>query len=112
MTKRIASVSPPQAGKVLGTLHALLALIVVPFFLLFALFAPHDATAANLGVPQGGFVFLAVILPVFYGVAGFIGGAIAAAVYNVVAGWTGGLEFTVVDVPPAMPVQTVVPSTL
>ena len=33
-------------------------------------------------------------------VMGFIGGVIAAAVYNLVAKWTGGLEITLSDAPP------------
>jgi hypothetical protein len=33
-----------------------------------------------------------VILPIFYGVMGFIMGALYAAVYNFIAGIVGGLE--------------------
>ena len=36
-----------------------------------------------------------VIAPVFYGVMGLIGGAVAAAVYNLVAGVAGGLDLEV-----------------
>ena len=31
-------------------------------------------------------------MPVLYAVFGLIGGAIGAALYNLVAGWVGGLE--------------------
>jgi hypothetical protein len=44
-------------------------------------------------------VFL-LLFPVIYGAVGFIGGVIAAALYNLVAKWTGGLEFEVTDMPP------------
>ena len=33
-----------------------------------------------------------VLLPVFDGVMGFIGGAINALIYNIIAGMTGGIE--------------------
>ncbi|MCX6744822.1 MAG: hypothetical protein NTX82_04835 [Candidatus Parcubacteria bacterium] len=33
-----------------------------------------------------------VILPIIYGVVGFIGGAIVALLYNLIAGWIGGIE--------------------
>jgi hypothetical protein len=34
---------------------------------------------------------MAIAIPIFYGVIGLIGGALMAAVYNLVAGWTGGI---------------------
>jgi len=33
-----------------------------------------------------------VVLPIFYGVLGLVGGAIAAALYNLFSGLVGGLE--------------------
>jgi hypothetical protein len=35
-----------------------------------------------------------IFLPIIYAVLGFIGGVIAAFIYNLVAKWTGGVEFT------------------
>jgi hypothetical protein len=90
MKKRLTHVSPLQLGIVLGVLYGIIALIVVPFFLLAALFGGKGAI---MGV---GF---AIIFPVIYAVAGFIGGVITAFVYNLVAKWTGGVEFTTTDAP-------------
>ena len=39
----------------------------------------------------------AILAPILHTVAGFIGGLIAAALCNLVAKWTGGLEFEVSD---------------
>jgi len=33
-----------------------------------------------------------LIFPIMYGIVGGIGGAIGASIYNLVAGWVGGLE--------------------
>ena len=33
-----------------------------------------------------------VIMPIIYAIMGFIGGAIGAFLYNIVAGWVGGIE--------------------
>ena len=73
---------------VLGILYGIAALIVAPFFLLAAF-------AGKEGAVRG--VALAVMFPVIYAVGGFVGGIIAAALYNLVAKWTGGLEFEVSD---------------
>jgi hypothetical protein len=43
---------------------------------------------------------IVLILPIIYAVVGLVGGIIAAAIYNLVARWTGGLEFELGDVPP------------
>ena len=41
-------------------------------------------------------VVFAVFTPLFYAGAGFISGIITAALYNLVAKWTGGVRYTVV----------------
>ena len=38
---------------------------------------------------------MGILMPVIYGVMGFIGGIIGAAVYNLVASWIGGIELEV-----------------
>jgi len=97
MKKQLTHIAPLRAGIVLGILYGIMSLIIVPFFLLAAVFGSKSGSPAPaiMGV---GFV---IVLPVIYAVVGFIGGIIAAAVYNLVAKWTGGLEFEVRDVPPA-----------
>ncbi len=73
-------------------LYGLLGLIVGAIFSLISLFG-----AAARG-PQPGAAFIGigvgaiVILPLFYGVLGFIGGIIGAALFNLVASMIGGVE--------------------
>ena len=81
--KRLTRIAPLQAGIVSGVLYALISLIAVPILLFFPL-------AAGVGGAELGFV---IMIPIIYGILGFIGGVIGAAVYNLVAGWTGGLAF-------------------
>ena len=38
---------------------------------------------------------MGILMPVIYGVMGFILGVIGAAVYNLVARWIGGIELEV-----------------
>ncbi len=94
MKKRLQHIAPLQLGIVLATLHGALSLIAVPPLILFYLFAPKSGT----GSLPGGILFI-ILIPIMYAVAGFIGGIITAAVYNLIAKWTGGIEFTVADPP-------------
>ncbi|SDU09202.1 hypothetical protein SAMN05444156_1909 [Verrucomicrobium sp. GAS474] len=87
-------VNPIQAGKVVGLTYGALALLFVPFFLLFgiaSLFAKQQG-AAVAGV---GGIALCLFLPVLYAILGFIFGALGAWVYNLVAKWVGGLKFEI-----------------
>ena len=92
MNKRITRIAPLQLGKVLAVLYGCVSLIAVPFLILASVLG---AKSGNGGIP----IVLALVFPIFYAIAGFIGGVIVAAIYNLIAGWTGGVEFTVEDVP-------------
>ena len=83
MAQRIRRFGVGQTAKVLGVLYTLLGLVFLPFVLVAAMFAPNEA---GLGI---GF---AVALPVIYGLAGFVFTAIGCLIYNLVAGWVGGIE--------------------
>ena len=84
MRKRIVRVSPIQAGKVLAVLYGLLS---IPFALFMVV-------ASSFGQGRGaGPMWFALAIPVLYFVFGFIFTAVAAWLYNVVAKWTGGIEF-------------------
>lgn len=95
MTKRLVHVAPLQCGTVLAVLYACLSLLVIPFFLLASMIPNPNGAHPPFSF---GLVF-AIALPFLYGFLGFIFGIIAAAVYNLVAKMTGGLQFRVADVP-------------
>lgn len=102
MTRRLRRIAPLPIAKIFGILYALVGLIFVPFFAIAGiagLFAgTGDGNAGAAGVVIG-MIAMAVIFPIMYGVMGFFGGIIVAALYNLIARWVGGIEFDVEDVP-------------
>ena len=54
---------------------------------------------------------MAVIFPIMYGVIGFFGGLLVAAMHSLIARWIGGIEFDVEDVPADNATAPSVPST-
>ena len=96
----IRRVNPVSAAKVCGLLYAILGLIIGAFISLMMMAAGGAVSAA--AEETGGAIFgmlmgagAIIIAPIFYGIFGFISGAIGALLYNLVAGWTGGLEVEV-----------------
>jgi len=96
----IRRVGVGSAAKVGGALYAVIGLIIGLFVAAFSLLGAGIAAQAGAGdVPSfigplfgvGAIIFA----PIFYGILGLIGFALAAAIYNLVAGMTGGLELDV-----------------
>jgi hypothetical protein len=92
----LKSIGVMSAAKVVGVLYAVMGILMgVLFGAIFALI-PAMASGPNGDVPgwlAPMFGFGAIVfMPVVYGIMGFIGGAIAAAIYNALAGVIGGLE--------------------
>ena len=74
-----------------GIGYALLSLVFVPFFLFFALMAPF---ASDMGMHDEwtmGPAFV-LMLPLIYGIFGFISMGLGAAIYNLIALMVGGLD--------------------
>ena len=98
MTRRLKRIAPLQLGKLLGVFYALSTLLFVPFILLFsALGSAVPQMEGGSAVPGilGMGVGLVIMIPIMYGVMGFIFGVVGAFFYNIVAGWVGGIEVEV-----------------
>ena len=100
MTRTLKRVAPLQFGKMMGVLYALLGLIFLPFFGLFALigaFAQSGSKEAGAAgaIAAGGMLLMGILMPVIYGIFGFVFGALSALLYNVIARWIGGIEVEV-----------------
>jgi hypothetical protein len=100
MTHRLKRIAPLQAGKIFAVLYGCMGLIFLPFIALAAIlgaFAQHaQSTQTGPAVAIGGMLLgMGIAMPIIYAVMGFIIGLIGAALYNLIAGWVGGLEFEV-----------------
>lgn len=84
MKKQIINISPIQTAKVFAVLYFVLSLPLVGFMAISFSFAPG---------PKPGFGFL-ILFPFIYLIFGFIFTALGAWVYNLVAKWVGGIEYT------------------
>jgi hypothetical protein len=83
MTQHIRRFGVAQTAKVFGVLYAIIGLLLAPIFVLVALFGPSES---------GFSVAFAVLLPIGYGLLGFVSAAIGCLVYNAIAGIVGGIE--------------------
>ena len=83
MRKRLTRVAPFQLGKVFAVLYAIFSIPIALIMAIVASFAPGKS------MPLG----FIIAIPVFYIVFGFLFMALAAWLYNLVAGWTGGIEY-------------------
>jgi len=103
MVHRIRHLGVVQTAKVLGFLYLLLGIIMAVIFFAagsaFRSMMPTTGMGSPFPMSPGlmtGMRMLRtgslVVLPVVYGVLGFILGALTAWLYNLVASWTGGLE--------------------
>ncbi|MGD2250117.1 MAG: hypothetical protein PVF58_17070 [Candidatus Methanofastidiosia archaeon] len=91
--KKIGIVS---LAKIQGALGAIIGFIVGLFFAAIGSAFWSSPGMAEAGMPPGMGAFFGVaaiiLLPIAYGIGGFIGGVITAFLYNVVAGVVGGIE--------------------
>jgi hypothetical protein len=102
IVKRLA---PLSFAKIAGVLYALMGLLVG------GLFSAASILGGVMGAgdgdsPFGGMIFgvgAIVVLPIFYGVLGFVTTLIGAVLYNAIASVIGGVEIDVQHgIPPAM----------
>lgn len=110
MNLKLKRIAPLQAGKLLAAFYGLMALVFVPFMMIFMALGSFAAKAQNGGAGDapalpfmlGMGVGFALLLPVVYAVMGFIVGALSALLYNLLARWMGGLalEFEHQQPPP------------
>jgi len=92
MKHQISRLSPHQNGKVFGVMMALTSLVIlIPFTLMFAVFAPAATTQPPF--------FMLLLLPVIYLIVGYVGTVVGSAFYNLIYRFVGGIEYesTAVD---------------
>ena len=77
-------------GLIFGVIYGLI--LIVFGAAISALGPGSDATAGGVSTVVMGIAMM-IGLPIFYGILGFIMGAIGALIYNAVAGIIGGIKF-------------------
>ena len=92
MMHRVQRVGVAQLAKIMGVLYLVIGIVIGVCFYLFSSLIPSSSMTP--GFHMGGIAAL-IVIPVFYGLLGCLGGAFMAWLYNLVAGWVGGLEFDV-----------------
>lgn len=93
MTKRrIRRIGALQAAKISFFLYLGIGLCLLPFVLLVLVLAPDSE---ELGFGMG----FALFMPILYAGIGALGSALMCGVYNLIAKFTGGLEFDIEDAP-------------
>ncbi len=88
MIQRIRRLGIAQMAKVMGALYFLIGILIAALMALFGSMMPN---AGEEGTALFGGAFL-VAMPVLYGLFGLLAGALIAWLYNIVAGFTGGVE--------------------
>lgn len=86
-------------AKLMGVLYAGIGLVFGILFALFSLLgggammaSGAEGGAGGAGMMMGMGIGAAIIFPIFYGLFGFIGGLITGWLFNLAAGFVGGLE--------------------
>ncbi|MCO8120344.1 hypothetical protein NHH03_01250 [Stieleria sp. TO1_6] len=92
-TMTLKQIDAISVGRMLGVFYGIIGLLFGAFVSLFALvgIAAGGEGNALVGVIFG--IGAVVIIPVLYGLGGFIGGIIAAVLYNACASLVGGIKF-------------------
>jgi hypothetical protein len=95
----IRRVGVVSAGRIAGALYAVIGLITGCIVAMVSLLSANLAGTADGDMPSWlGPLFgvgAIVVAPILDGVMGLVIGALAAAIYNIVAGMAGGLEVDV-----------------
>lgn len=90
----VKRIGPLSLAKISFALYLLIGLIVGAFVALISLtgvaLADRGGAGPFLGMALG--LGAIIVLPIFYGILGFLIGLISAAVYNLAAGMVGGVE--------------------
>jgi hypothetical protein len=95
----ITKVGVMSLGKLMGIMYAAIGLLFGGIYALVAVVGGGAmlAMGGNEGAMGGGMmmgmgVAAVIVLPVIYGVLGFIGGLVTALFFNIAAKYAGGLE--------------------
>jgi hypothetical protein len=97
---RIRRFGVVRTATIVAVMYVLIiAIFLVPFGILVVAFGRNDAAGASLLA----IVLFGAVAALFYGLIGWIVTAIACAIYNIAAGWVGGIEVELESIAPPPP---------
>ena len=86
----IKRIDPMSVAKITGIIAAVFGLIAGILYFAFGSWFGHHYGA--MGMPMAGGFMGIIVLPLLYGLFGFLGGLIHGFVYNLAAGVVGGIR--------------------
>jgi hypothetical protein len=89
---RVRRIGVISLANMFAAITFVLTLFVVIFILLVVLPMRDEVVTRYFDVPRGGAIAFFLLVPFIYAAIGWIGGALSALVYNLVAGFTGGVQ--------------------
>jgi hypothetical protein len=98
--REIKKLDPVSLAKVMGVLYALLGFIIGLFFAAFGSIFSGLMEAGGEEASSSAFsnmfgIGSIIFFPIMYGIIGLIGGVLTGFLYNLVAGWVGGIKMDV-----------------
>lgn len=94
----VKSVGVMSVAKIMALIYGCLGLIFAPFFLLIGLLGSMAGQQRTPFAGALGIIF-ALLMPIFYGLMGFLMGAIGGGLYNLFAKLVGGFELELEEKP-------------
>ncbi|MDQ8187183.1 DUF3566 domain-containing protein [Pelagicoccus sp. SDUM812002] len=91
MKVTLKKIPPLPAAKLVAVIYGCFGLIFIPFFAIAAI-AGVASQEEGSGIAAGMSIFMAILMPLMYVVMGFVGTLVGCFIYNLAAGWVGGIE--------------------
>ncbi len=96
MLREIKRIDPFSLGKIYGLTGAVVGLVIgILLSIVHMIVGAAAGEIAALSSLFGGMAFL--LVPIFYGIVGFLGGIIAGIIYNICASWVGGIKIELME---------------
>lgn len=90
-----------SVAKINAAISLVVGLIVSVLWVIFAgllgVAGMHSASLGAAALTGAGGLIVIIVATVLYAIAGFIAGALVAILYNIAAGWFGGVEIELLE---------------
>ncbi|MBD5782514.1 hypothetical protein IEN85_23650 [Pelagicoccus sp. NFK12] len=91
MKVTLKQIPPLPAAKLVAVIYGCFSLIFIPFFAIAAI-GGFLSGEEGAGIAAGMGIVMAILMPLFYVAMGFVATLVGCFIYNIAAGWVGGIE--------------------